>query len=75
MLRMEGRNLHCGGQKKGHWIMGRHNDGFDFVHGGHIVSQRSLEGRMLLEFCLKKQLCVSNAWFKRERNGKVAFRL
>ena len=31
----------------------RHIDG---GHGGHRVSQRNFEGRMLLEFCLKKEL-------------------
>ena len=25
----------------------------------------NLEGRMLLEFCLEKELCVSNTWHKR----------
>ena len=28
---------------------------------------------MLLEFCLGKELCVSNTWFKREEKRKVAF--
>ena len=30
---------------------------------------------MLLEFCLKKELCVSNTWFKREEKRKVIFRI
>ena len=30
---------------------------------------------MLLEICLKKELCVSNAWFKREVKRKVIFRM
>ena len=34
--------------------VGRHNDGFDGVHGGYFVGQRNLDGRMLLEFCLEK---------------------
>ena len=41
--------------------IGRHIDGFDWVHGGHDIDQSNLEGRMLLEFCLEKELCVSNA--------------
>ena len=30
---------------------------------------------MLLLFCLGKELCVSNTWFKREENRKVTFRM
>ena len=30
---------------------------------------------MLLEFCLEKELCVSNTWFKREDKKKVTFRM
>ena len=45
--------------------IGRGIDGFDGVHGGYGIGQRNLEGRMLLEFCLEKELCVSNTWSKR----------
>ena len=47
----------CLGDFCGH--IGRHMDGFDGVHGGYCVGQRNLEGRML-QFCLEKELCVSN---------------
>ena len=47
-------------------------DGF---HGGYGVSLMNLEGRMLLEFCLEKELYVSNTWFKREEKRKVTFRM
>ena len=40
--------------------VGRHIDGFDGVHGGHDVGQRNCKGKMLSEFCLEKELCVSN---------------
>ena len=30
---------------------------------------------MLLEFCLWKELCVLNTWFKREERRKVTFRM
>ena len=30
---------------------------------------------MLLEFCLEKELCVSNMWFMREEVMKVTFRM
>ena len=29
---------------------------------------------MLLEFCLEKELCVSNTWYKRGEGKKVTFR-
>ena len=63
----------CLGDFNGH--VGRHMDGFDMVYGGYGVSHRNLEGRMLLEFCLEKELCVSNTWFRREKKCKVTFRM
>ena len=35
--------------------VGRHIDG---VHGGFGADPRNFEGRMSLEFCNKKELCV-----------------
>ena len=46
--------------------VGRHVDGFDGVRGQYCVGQRNAEGRMLLEFCLEKELCASKTWFKRQ---------
>ena len=63
----------CLGDCNGH--IGRHIDGFDVVHGGYSVGQRNFEGRMLLEFFLYKELCVSNTWFKREEKRKVTLRM
>ena len=54
----------CLGTFNGH--IGRY---FDGVHGGFGVGQRNLGGRILLEFCLAKELCVPNTWFKREESG------
>ena len=45
--------------------VGGYIDGFDDVCVEHGVDQRSLEGRILLEFCLRRELCVSNTWCKR----------
>ena len=45
------------------------------MHGGYGVDQRNLEGRMLIEFCLEKELCVSNTWSKREEKRRVTFRM
>ena len=45
------------------------------VHGGYGVGQRNLEGRMLLEFCLEKELRVSNTWFMWVENMNVTFKI
>ena len=55
--------------------IGRHIDGFNRVHGGYGVGQRNLDGSMLLEFCLEKEVCVSNTWLRREEKWKVTFRM
>ena len=54
---------------------GRHIDGFNEVHRGYGIFQRNLDGRMLLEFCLMKELCVSITWFKRVKKRKMTFRM
>ena len=46
----------CMGYINGH--IGRCFDGLDGMHGGYGVGQRNLEGRMLLVFCLVKELCI-----------------
>ena len=61
------------GDLNGH--IGRHIDGFDGVHGEYGISHRKFKGRMLLEFCLEKELCMSNIWSKREEISKVTFRM
>ena len=40
-------------------------DGFDGLHVGYGVGQWNFEGRMLLEFCLKKEFGVLNIWLRR----------
>ena len=63
----------CLGDFNGH--VDRHIDVFDGVHGGFGVGQRNFGVKMLLEFCLEKELCVSNTWLKREEKRKVTFRM
>ena len=58
----------CLGDINGH--AGRHIRGLDGVHGGYDVGQRNLEGKILSELCVEKELCVSNTWFKREGRGR-----
>ena len=52
----------------GKWI-----DGFEGVHGGNGVGERNVEGRMLLEFCDEKEVCVANTWFRKTERRKVTF--
>ena len=63
----------CLGDFSGH--VGRHMDGFDGIHGEYGAGQRNLEEGMLLEFCLVKELSMSNTWSKREERRKVTFRM
>ena len=60
----------CLGDFNGH--VGRH---IDCVDGGFDVGQSNLAGIVLLEFCLEKELSVSNTWFMREEKRKVTFRM
>ena len=35
-------------------------EGFEGVYGGNGIGKRNAEGRRLLEFCDKRELCVAN---------------
>ena len=60
--------LICLGDSNGQ--VGKQIDGFDGVHGGLNVGERNVKGRLLLEFCDGKDLCVANTWFKKKKNVK-----
>ena len=45
------------GDFNGH--VGRQIDSFEDVHGGYGIGKRNVEGRRLLEFCNKKELCMA----------------
>ena len=45
--------------------VGEEIEGFEGVHDGNGIGQRNAEGRMLLEFCDERELCVANTWFKK----------
>ena len=47
--------------------VGKKVDRFESVHGRNGIGEQNLKGRMLLEFCDQKDLCVANTWFKEER--------
>ena len=49
------------GDFNGHF--GEEIEGFEGVYGGNGIGLRNAEGRMLLEFCDERELCVGNAWF------------
>ena len=34
---------------------------------------RNVEGKMLLEFCDEKKLCVANTWFRKGEKRKVTY--
>ena len=49
-------------------------EGFDSVHGGNGIGKRNAEGRLLLEFCDERELCVANTWFKKTDKRKITFK-
>jgi len=59
------------GDFNGH--VGKGIEGFEGVHGGNRFGERNVEGRMLLEFCDEKELCVANTWFRKKEKRKVTF--
>ena len=60
------------GDFNGH--IGKNIDGFEGVHGGNGFGERNSEGRMLLEFCDEKELCIANTWYKKPDKRKITFR-
>ena len=43
--------------------IGKFSKGFEGVQEGNVIGKRNEEGRILLEFCDKKELCLANTWF------------
>ena len=58
------------GDFNGH--VGKCAEGFEVIHGGYGIGKRNVEGRMLLDFCVQKDLCVVNTWYKRDER-KVTY--
>ena len=44
---------------------------FKGIHGGYAIGKRNAEGRMLLDFCDQKKLCVTNTWCKKKEKRKM----
>ena len=49
-------------------------NGFESAHDGSGFGIRNIEGRMLLEICDEKDLCVANTWFYKKERRKVTFK-
>ena len=54
--------------------VGEEIEGFEHVYGGNGMGQRNAEGRMLLELCDERELCVTNTWFKKTVKTKIKFK-
>ena len=48
-------------------------DGLEGAHGGYGIGKRNVEGKRLLEFCDKKELCVANTLFKKKEQRKITY--
>ena len=59
------------GDFNGH--VGKCAEGFEGIHGGYGIGKRNVEGRMLLDFCVQKELCVANTWYKKRDERKVTY--
>ena len=53
--------------------VGKRIEGYKDVHGGNGIEERNMEGKMLLEFCDEKELCVANTWFKKGEKRKATY--
>ena len=63
VLRLEDFNGH----------VGKCAEGFEGIHEGYGIGKRNVEGRMLLDFCVQKDLCVANTWYKKRDERKVTY--
>ena len=48
-------------------------EGYEGVHGGNEIGERNVEGKMLLEFCDEKELCVAKKWFRKGEKRKMRY--
>ena len=48
--------------------VGKKVNGFEDVHGENRIMEQNLKGRMLLEFCDQKDLCVANTRLKKKKD-------
>ena len=50
--------------------VGKRIKGYEGMHGGNGIGERNVEGKMLLEFCDEKELCVQTHGSEKGRRGK-----
>ena len=43
------------------------------MHGGNGIGERNMEGKLLLEFCDEKELCLAYTWFRKGEKRKVTY--
>ena len=48
-------------------------EGFEDIHEGYGIGKINAEGRMLLDFCDQKELCVANTWYEKKDKRKVTY--
>ena len=51
-------------------------EGFEGIlggYGGYAIKKRNVKGRMLLDFCVQRELCVTNTWYKKRDERKVTY--
>ena len=53
--------------------VGKCAEGFEGIHGEYGIGKRNAEGRMLLDFCDQKVLCVANTWYEKKDERKVTY--
>ena len=58
------------GDFNGH--VGKCAEGFEGMHGGYGIGKTNAEGRLLLDFCDQKELCVAHTWYKKNER-KVTY--
>ena len=52
---------------------GRNIDGFQVGYGGFSNGERNLEGRIQLEICDVKILCIANTWFRKPDKKGITY--
>ena len=48
-------------------------EGFEGIHGGYGIGKKNAEGKMLLDFCNQKELCVAHTRYKEKDKRKVTY--
>ena len=61
------------GDPNGH--VGRNIDGCQWVHGGYSIGEKNHDGKMLLEFCDARHLCIANTLFRNVEMTKITYGL